>query len=341
MAGGIVAVHCGNHKSNYYSKYNRLSKKACRKGIEVLKNGGSALEAVKAVITKDDPLTNSGYGSNLTDEGQVEGDASVMDGKTLLYGGCGAVENVKNPIHLAYDLCIKQTESLPLGLIPPSLLVGKGGVQYAKSVGLKIVNRKSLISTKALLQYKKYKKLLEHSNKGKELLDTVGAVCMDESGHVAAGCSSGGILLKRPGRVGQAAIYASGVWADSFNQERESSVAVCTSGCGEHLIRTQLAKEIAEDVKNSSCPTLGLSQYLSNVAPRLCGALVLHVNNKTGDIAVLWGHTTESMSIGFMRCIDENPKAVISQLPKEISVGSSVNVSGVYTYNNKDSKEVT
>lgn len=70
--------------------------------------------------------------------------------------------------------------------------------------------------------------------------------------------------MKRPGRVGQAAVYASGVWADSFNIESESSVAVCTSGCGEYLMRTQLAKEIAEDMKSSSCPTVGLSQSITN-----------------------------------------------------------------------------
>jgi taspase (threonine aspartase 1) len=150
------------------------------------------LEAVKAAITvlEDDPVTNCGYGSNLTNEGCVEGDASVMDGKTLIYGGCGAVKSVKNPIHLAYDICVKQLEPLPLGLVPPSFLVGRGGVKYAKAAGLKTVKQKSLISAKALSQYKKYKNLVE-SNKTEELLDTVGAVCVDNDGHVAAGCSSG------------------------------------------------------------------------------------------------------------------------------------------------------
>jgi taspase (threonine aspartase 1) len=190
----MIAVHCGagSHSSSHYGKYNKLSKKACRTGIEVLRNGGNALEAVKAAITvlEDDPVTNCGYGSNLTNEGCVEGDASVMDGKTLIYGGCGAVKSVKNPIHLAYDICVKQLEPLPLGLVPPSFLVGRGGVKYAKAAGLKTVKQKSLISAKALSQYKKYKSLVE-SNKTEELLDTVGAVCVDNDGHVAAGCSSG------------------------------------------------------------------------------------------------------------------------------------------------------
>lgn len=230
----------------------------------MLRNGGTALETIKLVISilENDPLTNCGYGSNLTDSGQVETDASIMDGQTLTYGGCGAVQNIRNPIHLAYDICIKQSEILPLGLVPPSLLVGKGATQYAKSVGLKVVNGKSLISKRAVKQYTKYKKMVEPPDKSRKL-DTVGAVCVDNNGVVAAGCSSGGILLKRSGRVGQGALYASGVWADSFSKE-DNSVAVCTSGCGEYLVRTQLAKEIANDVKDSPCPTMGLSESITN-----------------------------------------------------------------------------
>lgn len=69
---------------------------------------------------------------------------------------------------------------------------------------------------------------------------------------------SGGLILKRPGRVGQAALYASGVWADSFDQINDSCIAVCTTGCGEHLVQTQLAKEIGEDLKHHICPTTAL-----------------------------------------------------------------------------------
>lgn len=73
----------------------------------------------------------------------------------------------------------------------------------------------------------------------------------------------GGILLKKPGRVGQAALYASGVWADSFASTSETSVAVCTTGCGEHIVQTQLAKEIGIDLKNESCPTTGLYKTMT------------------------------------------------------------------------------
>lgn len=47
------------------------------------------------------------------------------------------------------------------------------------------------------------------------LLDTVGAVCVDSSGYVASAVSSGGLLLKHTGRVGQAAVYGCGCWAEN------------------------------------------------------------------------------------------------------------------------------
>lgn len=319
-------------------------------------------------------MTNCGYGSNLTIDGCVETDASIMDGRTLNFGGCGAVKNVKNPIDLAYNICVNQSAPSPYGLIPPCLLVGKGALEYAKSQSLKIVTQKSLISPKALTQHKKYKKLVDPNSE--VLLDTVGAVCIDTKGDVAAGCSSGGILLKKGGRVGQGAVYASGVWADNYDPENENSVAICTSGCGEHLIKTQLAKSVAEDVKNCNCITTGLSEsitrnflstdqillfffaylsvpdsrFLNNIPSKLCGALVLHSDNKTKDLSLLWAHTTETMSIGFMRS-NENPKvsvtkiinkkliiysiqAIISELPSDIPIGVKVNVSGVFFQRN-------
>lgn len=75
-------------------------------------------------------------------------------------------------------------------------------------------------------------------------LDTVGAVAVDLHGRVAAGVSSGGIVLKNAGRVGQAAMYGSGCWA-------ENQVGVSTSGVGEQLIRCLLAERCARRLIDS------------------------------------------------------------------------------------------
>ncbi|KAJ8965736.1 hypothetical protein NQ317_003865 [Molorchus minor] len=314
----------------------KLCKKACRKGAEIIRRGGSALDAVKAavIVLENDPLTNAGFGSNLTTEAFVEGDASIMDGKTLTFGGCGAIKKLKNPITLAHDLCIKQSETLPLGLVPPSLLVGVGGLQHARKAGLKVVSNKRLVSEKATRQFSKYKLMLDMHEKNETLLDTVGAICIDDTGHVASACSSG--------RVGQAALYGSGTWADSFENNVESSVAVSTTGCGEHLVQTQLAKEIADNLKNSTCPTTDLhnimtekflkSRYLRNVKQKMGGALVLHIN-LDGEVSLLWGHSTESMGVGYMKVSDDKPKSMISILPKCVQAGQAVNVGGAYFCN--------
>ncbi|XP_018328264.1 threonine aspartase 1 isoform X2 [Agrilus planipennis] len=341
---GVIAVHCGAgyHSEKIRRQYNKLSRQACRASAKILNDGGTSLEAVKAAITvlENNSLTNAGKGSNLTIDGYVECDAAIMNGRTLLYGGCGAIQKVKNPIELAYEICCKQTQKLPLGLIPPTFLVGNGALKYAKNVGIKTVPKKYLMSQSSFKRMKKYKALLEQKTavEYKDLMDTVGAVCVDKDGHVASGCSSGGLILKKPGRVGQGALYACGVWADSFNSTSENSVAVSTTGCGEYLIRTQLAKEIAKDIKHAACPVTTLhksmienfidSRFLWDVSEKLGGALVLHVKpSKEGH--VMWGHSTETMSVGFLNCNDGKAKSVVSKLPMEVSVGSSVSVNGI------------
>ena len=79
---------------------------------------------VATAVLEDSELTNAGYGSNLTIDGYVECDASVMNGSDLNFGAVGAVSGVKNPVLLAKKICCNQNNALELGRIPPRYPLG-------------------------------------------------------------------------------------------------------------------------------------------------------------------------------------------------------------------------
>jgi taspase (threonine aspartase 1) len=173
------------------------------------------------------------------------------------------------------------------------------------------------------------------SDQEDQLLDTVGAVAVDHSGNIVAAVSSGGIVLKQPGRLGQAALYACGCWAENYPAS-QVAVGVSTSGCGEHLTKTLLARECAQCLKTDEDPTLSLNQvfqkqflnspFLRNVEPKLGGALAvrLEVGHSDGfEGEVLWAHTTDSMCLAFMSTEDTAPTALVSRLPDGIRSGKS------------------
>lgn len=215
--------------------------------MKLLQNNVSSIETVVDVIKclEDEVLTNAGYGSNLSISGQVECDASLMDGSDLMFGAVGAIQSVKNPIEAAYHVLKNQRDApMPLGLIAPNFLVGESASKWAISKGCP---QSDLISDKAVQVYEKYKaKLDNYHQENNELspvkrarFDTVGAVVIDLQGRVASGVSSGGLILKQDGRVGQSAIIGAGCWA-------QENVAISTSGIGEYLVRTSLARECAK-----------------------------------------------------------------------------------------------
>ncbi|XP_043279966.1 threonine aspartase 1-like [Venturia canescens] len=341
---GFIVVHvgAGQHADSLKPMYRKLCREACKEGLGHLeKIGGTSVDAVveATAVLENSPLTNAGFGSNLTLNGDVECDASVMDGSNCLFGALGAVSGIKNPIVLAKYLCQQQLRKRTHGRIPPSFLVGSGAHVWANEMGIQTVPVDELISDKARKVYAHYKRKLDVQHKGihelvKKRMDTVGAVCVDRYGNVAAACSSGGIILKYPGRVGQAGVWGCGAWARNGN----CSVASSTSGCGEHLIRTTLARTLAEAVVNSSCPTTTIHQtmkkkfiesdFLGGVKQKLGGAIIVRYSphERFGD--VLWTHTTNSMIVGYMNTKNKVAKSQTSTLGA-LEVGRIATVGGV------------
>lgn len=165
--------------------------------------------------------------------------------------------------------------------------------------------------------------------------DTVGVVVLDSKGNVASTVSSGGIALKQPGRVGQASCFGCGCWAQNKVQRSHCqngrtglAVGVSTTGCGEHLVRTFLAKQCAEVLGGTdlgiSDPQLALrdcmvekfaeSEFLNVVPEKLGGAICLQFDPESLRCEFMWTHTTASMGLAFQSTACEKATARMSRL---------------------------
>ena len=194
-------------------------------GHRILEAGGTALEAVEAVVMflEDHPLFNAGRGAVFTHEGRNELDASIMDGSTGMAGAVAGVTTVRNPITAARRV-MEQT--------PHVLLIGGGAEQFAREQGLE-TKEPSWFFTQ--LRYDRWRASLEQS----EGHGTVGAVALDMHGNLAAATSTGGMSNKRYGRVGDVPIIGAGTWASN------ESCAVSCTGWGEYFIRNAVAHDVA------------------------------------------------------------------------------------------------
>lgn len=211
--------------------YEADLQRALDAGTKVLKDGGDAIDAVKAVIVilEDSPLFNAGKGAVFTWDGTNELDSSIMDGRDRSAGAVAGVKTVKNPILLA-DTVRTQSEHV--------FLIGKGAEDFAVSKGFAVTPPEYFATParREALERLKAQKLsaLDVDHK----FGTVGAVALDQKGNLAAGTSTGGMTGKRWGRVGDAPLIGAGTYADN------RACAVSATGWGEYFIRVGVAHEI-------------------------------------------------------------------------------------------------
>ncbi|XP_071663014.1 isoaspartyl peptidase/L-asparaginase isoform X2 [Patagioenas fasciata] len=172
--------------------------RAALQGYDILKRGGSALDAVEEAVRsmEDDPHFNAGCGSVLNEKGEVEMDAIIMDGKNLDSGAVSAVKCIANPIKLA-RLVMEKTKHM--------LLTDSGAYLFAQAMGVPEIPGEKLITERSR---ERWKKNLEPDSNPEEFqkdLGTVGAVAIDSEGNVACATSTGGLSNKLAGRVGDTA----------------------------------------------------------------------------------------------------------------------------------------
>jgi beta-aspartyl-peptidase (threonine type) len=257
-------------------------REAARLGWEVLSRGGSALDAVEAAVRalEDDPTYNAGTGASLTAAGDVELDASVMDGATLRAGGVAVVKDVKNPVTLARRV-MERTEHL--------LLAGPGASAFAREVGIPPHPNALLVTPP---QRARWERLLA-ARAAPSGHGTVGAVARDRSGRLAAATSTGGTTLKRPGRVGDTPIVGAGTWAE------DALAAVSCTGQGESIIRLGLARLAAELVGGGLAPMDAALEAVRQLSARVGGDAGLILLGPTGGPG--FAHNTQVMARAWAR----------------------------------------
>jgi beta-aspartyl-peptidase (threonine type) len=210
-------------------------------GRDILRIGGSALETAEACasLLEDDPLFNAGCGSVLNENGKVEMDAAIMDGRDLSAGAVAAVSNIANPIQLARRV-MAESEHV--------MLISSGAMHFADHCGIQRTPDDYFFTPERIAQLEearlKHRIMLDHDSEEadseKQKYGTIGVVAMDLAGNLAAATSTGGIVNKRMGRVGDSPIIGAGVYADN------ETCAVSSTGYGEDFMRTVLAKTIAD-----------------------------------------------------------------------------------------------
>lgn len=209
---------------------------ALQAGGAVLGKGGTALDAVAAAVRvlEDNPLFNAGRGAVFTAEGRNELDAAIMDGRTLKAGAVAGVTRTRHPIDLARAV-MEHT--------PHVMLAGPGADRFSVEQGLEQVDPSWFRTEERWQQLQAWQKRQQAAAlDATHLFGTVGAVALDAAGNLAAATSTGGMVGKRWGRVGDSPIIGAGTYA------RNGQCAVSATGSGEYFIRESAARQVCDRV---------------------------------------------------------------------------------------------
>ncbi len=235
--GGAGTILKKNMSDEKEAAYLKALNEALDIGEEILKKGGTSVEAVEKAIMymEDSPLFNSGKGAVFTNAGTNELDASIMEGATQNAGAVGGVKTVRNPIQAAIAV---------MNNSPHVMLTGEGADKFAADQGLTIVDNSYFRTDRRWKSLQRIKK--EEEERKEELIEnseskygTVGCVALDKNGNIAAGTSTGGMTNKRWGRVGDSPIIGAGTYADN------ATCGISCTGHGEYFIRYAVAHDVS------------------------------------------------------------------------------------------------
>ncbi len=290
MTDFTIAIHGGAGALDDVQVYRDSISRILAAAALHAERGMDAMDIAEhtVVALENDPIFNAGKGSVLNAQGIVECDAAIMDGRTLAAGAIAGARGIKNPISLARAVITKS---------PHVMLIGEGVREFATELGVPLEENAYFVTPARQAQLVAAqaagKIVLDHSDVKEEKLGTVGAVVRDTHGNLAAATSTGGIVNKRFGRVGDSPIIGAGVFAEN------ELCAVSATGYGEQFIRTTLSKHIAEHMRHQhvdaqSAADAGIT-FLVERVQGLGGVIV--VDSKGG---VGFAHSTPLLLGGYV-----------------------------------------
>ena len=279
--GGAGAMRPAHGDSDHEERARQGLRDALEAGAAILRNEGTAIDAVEAAVRvlEDDPCFNAGRGSTLNAEGLVELDAAIMDGADRRAGAVAGVRTTRAPISLARTLMERG---------PHVFLAYDGADRLAREAGLEQVENSWFVTSERRRQLEE---LMAKGGFDSEVkYGTVGAVAVDSSGHVAAATSTGGLTAKQWGRIGDSPLIGAGTYAD------DRSAAVSATGSGEYFIRAVAGHQLAERVRlGGESLQSALDGTLDDIR-QLGGTGGLIAVSPTGEAAL--GFTTRAMYRG-------------------------------------------
>ncbi|MCA1748714.1 MAG: isoaspartyl peptidase/L-asparaginase [Sphingomonadales bacterium] len=289
--GGAGVIERDNLSEEQDAAIRAALSHALGTGSAVLAEGGTSIDAVEATIREleDDPHFNAGRGAVFTYEGNIEHDASIMDGATRAAGAVTGTTTVRHPVSLARRVMENS---------PHVFLRGLGAEQFATEQGVARVEN-SWFETD--FRRRALEEMRAREAEGQSAYDvdlkygTVGAVALDTHGNVAAATSTGGLTGKRWGRIGDSPIIGAGTYADN------RGCAVSATGAGEYFIRVGVAHEIcaqirmaAQEVSVSDPAAIPSDADIQQIANGVINEMAALGGSGGVIVTTPWGHTVYS-----------------------------------------------
>jgi beta-aspartyl-peptidase (threonine type) len=236
--GGAGAIRKENMTAEMDSAYRAGLREAMKVGEAILKNGGTAMDAIEATLhqLEDNHLFNAGKGAVMTNTGTIELDASFMDGATGNAGAVAGIKTIRHPVSAARMVMERS---------PHVFLTGRGAEQYAAENGLETVDSSYFYTDRRARQLQRAKDREQQKQSAAPAdweaskYGTVGAAALDKDGNLAAATSTGGMTNKRWGRVGDVPVIGAGTYANN------ETCAVSCTGHGEYFIRNVVAYDLS------------------------------------------------------------------------------------------------